>query len=33
MEEPYQYVKNLQAEFDYDTISFSEEYYNVLGIG
>ena len=28
----YQYVKNLQVDFDYLTISFSEEYYDTLGI-
>jgi hypothetical protein len=28
----YRYVKNLQANFDYSTIPFSEEYYDTLGI-
>ncbi|MFD2115799.1 hypothetical protein [Paenibacillus yanchengensis] len=28
----YQYVKNFQANFDYSTIPFSEEYYDTLGI-
>jgi hypothetical protein len=28
----YQYVKGLQANFDYSIIPFSEEYYNTLGI-
>ena len=29
---PYQYVKSLQASFDYSIIPFSEEYYDTLGI-
>ncbi len=28
----YQYVKYLQANFDYSIILFSEEYYNILDI-
>lgn len=28
----YQYVKNLQAKFDYSIIPFSEEYYEIIGI-
>lgn len=28
----YQYVKSLQANFDYSTIPFSEDYYDALGI-
>jgi hypothetical protein len=28
----YQYVKSLQANFDYSTIPFSDEYYGTLGI-
>ena len=28
----YRYVKDLQANFDYSTIPFSEEYYDTLGI-
>lgn len=28
----YKYVKSLQANFDYSTIPFSEEYYDALGI-
>lgn len=28
----YQYVKSLQADFDYSTIPYSEEYYNTLGM-
>jgi len=28
----YQYVKSLQASFDYSTIPFSEDYYDALGI-
>ena len=32
MESPFEYVKALQAEFDYGKIEFSDEYYDVLGI-
>ncbi|MCR6546483.1 hypothetical protein [Dehalobacterium formicoaceticum] len=28
----YQYVKSLQADFDYSTIPYSKEYYDTLGI-
>lgn len=28
----YQYVKSLQANFDYSTIPFSVEYYDILGV-
>lgn len=29
---PYQYVKDLQTDFDYGNIQFSDEYYDTLGI-
>lgn len=29
---PFDYVKSLQAEFDYCKIEFGDEYYDVLGI-
>lgn len=32
MEEPYEYVKTLQAEFDGSRVRYSDEYYEVLGI-
>lgn len=32
MESPFEYVKALQAEFDYGKIEFGDEYYDVLGI-
>ncbi|MBR2639380.1 MAG: hypothetical protein IKL18_06415 [Oscillospiraceae bacterium] len=32
MEEPFEYVKKIQAEFDYSKIRFTEEYYDVLGL-
>ena len=32
MEEPYEYVKSLQVEFDSSQIQYSDEYYDVLGI-
>ncbi len=32
MEEPYEYVKGLQAEFDDSLIRYTDEYYDVLGI-
>lgn len=32
MEKPFEYVKTLQAEFDYSKIRFSAEYYDVLGL-
>lgn len=32
MEEPYDYVKNIQANFDESRIEYSDEYYDVLGI-
>ncbi len=31
MEEPYDYIKELQAEFDYSKIEFTAEYYDVVG--
>lgn len=31
MQNPYEYVKNLQTAFDYSGIVFSDEYYNVTG--
>lgn len=30
--EPYQYVKQLQSNFEYEKITFSDEYYDVLGL-
>ena len=32
MEEPFEYVRKIQAEFDYSKIRFTEEYYDVLGL-
>ena len=32
MEDPYEYVKLIQAEFDASQIRYSDEYYEVLGI-
>ncbi|MBQ6877171.1 MAG: hypothetical protein IJO22_02075 [Oscillospiraceae bacterium] len=32
LEEPFEYVKTIQAEFDYSKIRFTEEYYDVLGL-
>lgn len=32
MKSPFDYVKSLQAEFDYGKIEFGDEYYDVLGI-
>ncbi|MBQ5897661.1 MAG: hypothetical protein IIW81_04275 [Oscillospiraceae bacterium] len=32
MKNPFEYVKKIQAEFDYSKIKFSEEYYDVLGL-
>lgn len=32
MENPFEYVKELQAEFDNSMIQYSDEYYEVLGI-
>lgn len=32
MENPYEYVKELQSDFDYSKIQYSDEYYDVLGI-
>ncbi|MDU2197068.1 MAG: hypothetical protein E7E21_01435 [Peptostreptococcaceae bacterium] len=31
-ESPYEYVKELQAKFDYTKLIFTDEYYDVLGI-
>lgn len=31
LSDAYQYVKSIQANFDYSTIPFSEEYYDTLG--
>ncbi len=31
MEEPFDYIKELQAEFDYSKIKFTAEYYDVVG--
>lgn len=33
MEEPYDYIRHLQKEFDYSQIVYSEEYYSVVGDG
>ena len=32
MEYPFEYVKELQSDFDYSKIQFSDEYYDVLGL-
>lgn len=32
MEDPYEYVKSVQADFDYGKIPFRDEYYSALGI-
>ena len=32
MDYPFEYVKELQSDFDYSKIQFSDEYYDVLGI-
>lgn len=32
IQEPYEYVKSLQAEFDDSLVRYSDEYYEVLGI-
>ncbi|MBQ7875245.1 MAG: hypothetical protein IJ306_08850 [Oscillospiraceae bacterium] len=32
MENPFEYVKKLQADFDYGKIKFTGEYYDVLGL-
>lgn len=32
MQEPYEYVRELQSDFDYSKIEYSDEYYEVLGI-
>ena len=32
MENPFEYVKKIQADFDYSKIKFTEEYYDVLGL-
>jgi len=32
MENPYEYVKNLQKDFDYSKLQYSDEYYDTLGI-
>lgn len=32
MENPFEYVKKLQSDFDYSKIRFTEEYYDVLGL-
>ena len=32
MEYPFEYVKELQSDFDYSKVQFSDEYYDVLGI-
>ncbi len=31
MEEPFDYIKKLQSEFDYSKIEFTDEYYDVVG--
>ena len=32
MKNPFEYVKKIQSDFDYSKISFTEEYYDVLGL-
>jgi hypothetical protein len=32
MKEPFEYVKNIQANFDDSKIKYSDEYYDTLGI-
>ena len=32
MENPFEYVKEIRADFDYSKIKFTEEYYDVLGL-
>ena len=32
MDHPFEYVKELQSDFDFSKIQFSDEYYDVLGI-
>lgn len=32
MEQPFEYVKSVQANFDYESIAFTDEYYDLLGI-
>ena len=32
MAEPYDYMMNLQKDFDYSKLKFTEEYYDILGI-
>ena len=32
IEDPFEYIKNLQREFDYDKIEFTNEYYDTLGL-
>ena len=32
MEDPFEYVKKIQEEFDYSKIKFTVEYYDVLGL-
>lgn len=32
MEHPFEYVKELQSDFDYSKIQYSDEYYDVFGI-
>ncbi len=32
MKDPFEYVRKIQAEFDYSKIRFTEEYYDVLGL-
>ncbi len=32
MDDPFKYVKELQSDFDYSKIQYSDEYYDVLGI-
>lgn len=31
IENPFEYVKELQKDFDYDKLTFSEEYYEIVG--
>lgn len=32
MENPYEYVKNIQKDFDDSKIKYSDEYYDIKGI-
>ncbi len=32
LENPYEYVKKLQSDFDYSKLKFTDEYYDILGV-